>query len=337
MEKKEKVKPRTDLNNNLKVKTFKYYNKEMEEETKSFIQKNQNASDTKFYLFQSIRNKDRVRDMIFNLAYFYDRNFVGNKDFMHIPNISDITANILNYPMIIASRKDEHGNDDIIGATTVKMENNDSLDSNPFFPSKHENILSITGILTKMNAVDITGNRLKGIGRELFKAAISGAYNLNKEENVRLICEVDCRNTNSFNSVCRAVKDLQDEGKNISLSITGYYEILNSEKKLKEAPTFVLEIDLNENKNLDNNKTKFSYSQCKSTDLFSDLSQVIKKNTKESKRFINQKNENIVIYHEIKKIDAFSVEIDVANTASGNEREPVLKSIQLASAGNATI
>ena len=80
-----------------KQNVFKSYIKEMEDKTEEFIKKNPEHSDTKFYLFQTIQNKDLVRDMIFNLAYFYDANYIGNKDFIHIPNISNILDNILKY------------------------------------------------------------------------------------------------------------------------------------------------------------------------------------------------------------------------------------------------
>ena len=98
MNKKKKSKPRTMKSSDgevAKQKIFNYYIKEMEERTENFTLNNPDAQGTKFYLFQTIRSKDEVRDMIFKLAYFYDRNFVGNKDFMHIPNISNILFNIV--------------------------------------------------------------------------------------------------------------------------------------------------------------------------------------------------------------------------------------------------
>ena len=56
-------------------------------------------------MFQSINNEEKMRDMLFGLAYFYDTNFTGNRDFIHIPNISTITDNAVHYPMIIATKK----------------------------------------------------------------------------------------------------------------------------------------------------------------------------------------------------------------------------------------
>ena len=68
MRKKKKVKPRTQVYANLsdlKIKAFKYYNKEMEETEKSFRNKNKDAFNINFYLFQSIKEKTKLVDKIF--------------------------------------------------------------------------------------------------------------------------------------------------------------------------------------------------------------------------------------------------------------------------------
>lgn len=329
MKKKKKGKPRSNekVDEVAKQKIFKTYIKEMEEKTEKF--KNLNQSSVDFKLFQTIRNKDLVRDSIFNLAYFYDLNFTGNKDFMHIPNISNILNNILRYPIMLAVQKDKYGNDEILGTTTVKIENNKEFSDNPYFPTKNEDVLSITGILTKSNAVDKDGNKIKGLGKELFKSAIKGAYNINKEKNVRLICEVDCRNENSLYSVSKAVKELQEENLNLEMYLTGYYEIYNFNKNLTEAPTFILEIDLNNKKQLNKDNIIFDYKHCHSTNLYMDLSKVIFDNTKENKRYLNIINGNRVVYHNIKPINALGIRLDVGTTADGNGRVPVLNTIQL--------
>ena len=57
MKKKKKSKPRTQVFaklNTTKVKAFKYYNKEMEETSKKFKEKNKNAFNINFYLFQNM-------------------------------------------------------------------------------------------------------------------------------------------------------------------------------------------------------------------------------------------------------------------------------------------
>ena len=78
--KKEKAKPRKQsLGVNLKERIFNYYIKETEESTKSYNKFLTNKSDldnVDFYLFQTIENKEKIRDMLFELAYFYDTNFI---------------------------------------------------------------------------------------------------------------------------------------------------------------------------------------------------------------------------------------------------------------------
>ncbi len=329
MKKQKKAKPRSNEQSDevAKQKIFKTYIKEMEEKTEKF--KKSNKPSINFNLFQTIRNKDLVRDSIFNLAYFYDSNFTGNKDFMHVPNISNILDNILRYPIMLATQKDVYGNDEILGTTTVKLENNKLLSDNPIFPTQNEDVLFITGILTKANAVDKNGNKIKGLGKELFKSSIKGAYNINKERKIRLVCEVDCRNKNSLYSISKAVKELQEENINIQIFLAGYYEIYNSNKVLSEAPTFMLEIDLNNEKKLNNNNFNFDYTNCQSTDLYSNLSKVVYSNTKEYKRYENTLNSKKVIYHSIKPINALNIMLDVGQSADGNERVPVLNTIQL--------
>lgn len=311
-----------------KQNIFKTYIEEMEEKTEEFIKKNPEHLDTKFYLFQTIQNKDLVRDMIFNLTYFYDMNYTGNKDFIHIPNISNILENILKYPIMIATQKDEYGSEDILGATTVKIENNKSISDNPYFPTSNETVLTISAVLTKSNAVNSNNKRIKGIGKELIKSSIRAAYNVNKKNKVRLICEVDCRNMHSFNAVVNAIKELQNENLNVNVAVSGYYEILNSQGELEEAPTFILEMDLGENKLISNNKIEFNYLDCKSTELFSDLNNVLEKNTNELKEFVNKKDDKTIIYHSLEPFNALNVSINVGNTANGNERVPSIKELE---------
>lgn len=311
-----------------KKNIFKTYIEEMEEKTGEFIKNNPTLLDTKFYLFQTIQNKDLVRDMIFNLAYFYDVNYIGNKDFIHIPNISNILDNILKYPIMLATQKDEYGSEDILGVTTIKIENNKSVSDNPYFPTCGETVLTISGILTKMNAVNKNNIRIRGIGKELIKSSIRAAYNVNKQNKIKLIYEVDCRNIHSFNAVINAVKELQED-LNVSIAIDGYYEILDSQGELQEAPTFVLEIEFDSNdKTKNTQKIEFNYLNCKSAELFSELNNVIEENTKELKEYVNKKEDKTIIYHTLEKIDALNVSINPGDTANGNERVPSIKELE---------
>ena len=331
MKKKKKSKPRKQmyfLGNTMQEKTFNYYIREMEEKTEDFNLRNA-SSNVDFHLFQTIPEKNKILNTIFDLAYFYDTNFTGNKDFMHIPSVKQIAKNFVKYPVMLATQKDEYGAEEILGATTVKIENNSSISDNPYFPTKNESVLSITGVLTKYNAMDKFGNKIKGIGKELYKSAIRGAYELNKEKTVRLICEIDCRNINSLISISKAIKELQEENLPVKLCMPGYYEIYDKKNNLLEAPTFMLEVDLTGDKNINQTLTKFSYLQCNSANLFKDLVQVIKSNTKERKKYINICGKDIVIYHSIKPIDALNIELEIGTAAEGNNRVPLSKPLEI--------
>lgn len=333
--KKKKRRPRAVESFNLfKAEAFKHYIKEMEERTQEFTKNNPNLSDVKFYLFQTIRNRDLLRDMIFNLTYFYDTNYTGNKDFIHIPDISTILDNLLKHPIMLATRKDENNTEEILGVCTVKLESSTNISSNPFFPTKNENVLIISNILTKIDAVDRNNNKIRGIGKELFKAAIKAAYELNKTNKLRLICEVDCRNMQSYNAVSKAVTTLKAEGLKLDLAVDGYYEIIDNTGELTEAPTFILEIGLNSNRIISDERHEFNYLDCKATELFSDLNSVIESNTKELSEFVNIKDEKVVIYHELEAFNALNVEFNIGNTAEGNERVPQIQNLQYQTAQN---
>ena len=170
---------------------------------------------------------------------------------------------------------------------------------------------------------------IRGLGKELFKSAIKGAYYLNKDKKIRLVCEIDCRNTCSLYSISKAVRELQEENINVQIYLAGFYEIFDSSKVLCEAPTFIVEIDLDNKKKLNNNNFIFDYTNCQSTNLYSDLSNVICKNTKDSKKYYNFLNGRQIIYHSIKPINALNINLNVGTSADGNERVPLLKTIQL--------
>lgn len=304
---------------NLRKIMFNCYKKEVNIQTKEFAKKNLDLSEVKFDLLQLSQNKE-ISNQIFNIADFYNKNYTGNRDFIHIPNLNDILKNAMKYPIIFASKDNYTYSDSILGVTTIKHENNKELTDNPYFPTVGEDILFITGILTKLDIGDET--RIRGIGKSLFKSAIRGAYYINKKQKVRLICEADCRNKNSVKAISKAVEELQLENVPVELMLNGYYEIINKQNKLKEAPTFLLEINLEEDKIIeDNSTTTFSYSNCEGPNLLENLSKVIKSNTKQINKMVTKK-ENIIVYHQIKPINALNIKMEVENSAKGNERIP---------------
>ncbi len=325
MKKQEKAKPRSSRleEASFKKEVFKKYAVEMEEKTEEY-NKSHN-SNVNFYLAQNIANKSDLINKVLDLSYFYDKNFVGNKDFMHIPNFSQVAANLIHYPILIASKKEYDGSDDILGVTTVKFEKNSSYSDNPYFPTRDENVLSITGVLTRNNE-DTNLPRIRGIGKELYKSAIRAAYRLNKEKRIRLRCEIDCRNERSLSAINKAVQDLQSEGLDICSFITGYYEIYNKQKQLIEAPTFILEVNLNCNK-YENTYAEFSYINCKKQRLNYDLLKEVKEQVKITRRYLNTAGQNHVLYNMIKPINIQNVTIEAGTSSEGNERTPRLNPV----------
>ena len=174
MKKKEKAKPRSCKlaeKASVKNRVFYYYFKETEEKTEEY-NKSHNSF-VNFCLAQSKvgSNKGDLINKVLDLSYFYDKNFTGNKDFMHIPSIGQVASNLLHYPIMLATRKQEDGSDEIIGITTIKYENHNDLSENPYYPTVNENVLSITGVLTQNAAMCQDGNRIYGIGKELYKSS----------------------------------------------------------------------------------------------------------------------------------------------------------------------
>ena len=129
---------------------------------------------------------------------------------------------------------------------------------------------------------------------------------------------------------------MQDEGDNIQIFLNGYYEIKNKEKNLLEAPTFILEIDLNGNKQVNNDNLIFDYQNIDSTNLFTNLSKVICKNTKENKKVVTNKNDKKIEFHSLEPINAQNITLNVGTTADGNNREPIL-SLQLESVNKSNL
>lgn len=300
---------------------FEKCSNEMEVQTKKFNKENLNKVNVNFFLFQSIKQKEEINKMLFNITYFYDRNYLGNRDFIQIPSLKDMIYNVSKYPVILVCKN----YNDLLGITTLKYENNRSIFDNPYFPTKNENILIITGILTKLN--NNYEKRIPNIGKSLFKSCIRCAYYINKEEKVRLISKIDCRNVNSFMAMMNAVRELKNEGLEIQVFITGYYEVIDKANKLVEAPTFIVEIDLNGNKKITHFITQFSYVNCGNGNLYSDLKNIIENNTKEVKKNIGYDRRKKIIYHKIDPIDTLNVEINVGNSADGNNRVPVFSKI----------
>ena len=147
--------------------------RELRNECKRVNEENEllNPSNEVVYEVFQLSDLSENRENIYMVADFYNKNWQGNRDFMHIPDFEQTLANTRAYPIIIARKK---GTDEILGISTIKYDENSEESIDPYFPEGDAKYFSITGILTKRN------NTYKGIGKKIYEIALRGAYNYEK-------------------------------------------------------------------------------------------------------------------------------------------------------------
>lgn len=215
-------------------------------------------------------------DSVYNIADFYNKNWLGNVDFMHIPDFYQTLENCMKYPIIIAREK---GKDELLGISAIKYDENAEGQVDPYFPEKDAKYFSITGILTKRN------NPHRGIGKKIYEIALRGAHNYEKYyPGTRIMCVIDCRNNNSLRALASAVGNINansivGEGKELPANILGYYELRDKDKNaLLEAPTLVMEVGLKEQPATSiPNKRTVEYGEEEGTPLFESLLHTLKR------------------------------------------------------------
>lgn len=271
------------------------------------------------------------RDNIYMVADFYNKNWQGNRDFMHIPDFEQTLANTRAYPIIIARKK---GTDEILGISTIKYDENSEEFIDPYFPEGDAKYFSITGILTKRN------NTYKGIGKKIYEIALRGAYNYEKHyPGTRIMCVIDCRNRQSLRALSSAVKNIRDDGflgNNLYLpaNVFGYYELRDKEEgKLLEAPTLVMEVGLSP-KEKNGEEEDFGlrniiFNRKEGQSLFDTLLETLKDNLYEYKinepQVLEDTDAGMVYFYSLEdremcKLEGISIESN--GTEKGNDRVP---------------
>ncbi len=199
--------------------------------------------------------------IMYKIAEFYNQNWVGNVDFMHIPSFEQVEYNCKTYPTIIAREKDTK---EIVGISTLKYEENSKYVEDPYYPILHEKYFSITGILTKMD------NPHRGVGKKIYEICLKGHYAFNKVFNdTSIMCVIDCRNKNSLNALNSAAERLNDSvEENMVAKISGYYVLTDDCGKMIEAPTVVLKVE--EDKKRDEQRSVMEFND-DGNDLFKSL------------------------------------------------------------------
>jgi len=224
------IKSSTILNNVCKLATLEYANEH----------KN---SDVIFEVYQLSKLSEILTP--FNILEFYNENWTGNIDFMHIPDYAKVIDNVKNYPIIIAYDKT---NRNLLGISTLQYKEASGDFIDPYFPEKGASYFSMTGILTNKR------NKLygyKGIGNKIYEIELMGALKFKQEfKDTRIMCVIDCRNKHSIFALEKAARnlsqkfDLAEKNLEFPAGIVAYYTITNSLNQLLEAPTLVMEVGL---------------------------------------------------------------------------------------------
>lgn len=262
------------------------------------------------------------------IADFYNENWLGNKDYMHIPNYSQVMSNYMRYPIIIAR---EEQDDEILAISTIKYDENNPDEIDPYFPDVEAKYFSITGILAKRETTH------RGMGKKIYEIALRGAHAYNKHyPGTRIMCVIDCRNSQSLRALSAAVEkinrdQLVGEGQELPANIVGYYELRNSQTgELEEAPTLVLEVGLEtQNKGTaDIQEKALTYQKTETTPLFDSLNNELKGQFAKYGMQQPIKNEDIgtgtVYYYTLADECSLEKTKIVSNgTEKGNDRSPV--------------
>ena len=268
-------------------------------------------------------------DNVYNIADFYNNNWLGNVDFMHIPNFEQTLSNCRRYPIIIARKK---GTDEILGISTIKYDENIGENQDPYFPEDDAKYFSITGILTRKN------NTHRGIGKKIYEIAIRGAHNYEKYyPGTRIMCVIDCRNRQSLRALSAAVTNIKNgsfvgEENELPANIVGFYELRDKEfNKLQEAPTLVMEVGLNPISKQENDVDvrNISYGKKEGEELFVSLLSELREHLEKYKigtpTVTEDKECGMVYYYHLedgKSCQLEGININSNGTELGNDRVP---------------
>ncbi len=216
-----------------------------ENTTKDYQSVNPNV---RFCLYQDIDKYEIQRPFSeLDITKFYNKNWTGNKDFMHIPDYNNVLEYIRSYPVIVAY---DRFTKELLGISTLKYDEITKTHVDPYFPEPGARYFSMTGILTNP---DNAKNGLRGIGNKIYEIELAGALlykNLPGNNDIRIVCVIDCRNKHSIYALKGAAeslgKDLKLDMKNTEFpaSVVACYFIKDSNNELTEAPTLVVEVDL---------------------------------------------------------------------------------------------
>lgn len=254
--------------------------------------------------------------LIKDISDFYNENWLGNADYLHVPDTKKVFDNYTKYPTIMAYREDEFGQKEILGVATLKYYQNSDDYINPYYPIANKRFFEITGILVKRDS------DIKNIGKMIYEIFIKSLMEYAKVlPEFDVIFVADCRNYMSINGArggatyVRELYNADAYGK-----VVGVYTVKKDEA-LVEAPTLVAKLEFT--KNTSNKKATLSYTQ--SEELFQRMLDTILVNLDESNtRYVisNMDEDCVVDFYEINDdcINLDNLTIIPNGTDLGNDR-----------------
>lgn len=224
-----------------------------------------------------------ITNTIDKIVEFYDTQYTGNADYIHIPDFNTVLNNYLNFP-ILSAYQIVDGEIDILGLTTIKNYYN-MIQLNPYYPIENAYYSEITGLIAKKH------NYIKSIGKHLNEVATMAIREYQKIfPKLELVYVADCRNFRSVNAAKYGAKYIRESDNSPTHArLIGYYTVVDQNNKLLEAPTFVIKFEMNKPLPSKQNIT-FNYKY--SENLFEDM-----------EKEIREKLNNFGIKPEIQTID----------------------------------
>lgn len=213
-------------------------------ETRKFEKINPNV---RFCLYQDFEEYEVQPLTPYDIVKFYNDNWTGNKDFMHIPDYDKTIRNIEKFPIIIAYDTESK---EILGISTLQYDEISKNHVDPYFPEENARYFSMTGILTNRSN---KSKGLKGIGNKIYEIELYAALCYKQDprfKDTRIMCVIDCRNKHSIFALKKATNNLErdigltEKGMEFPSLIEAFYFINDSEGILTEAPTLVMEVEL---------------------------------------------------------------------------------------------
>lgn len=282
-----------------------------------FVEECQRIStpEVKFCVLQC-EDSFNIPTIIQQINRFYDENWLGNADYMHIPAIQTIINNYKHYPIFLAYQEHEEGVD-ILGILTLKYFENNSSFTNPYYPIPGKRHFEITGALTKKESP------IRNVGKALYKIAIMGLTKMQDHlPAFDLIFVVDGRNNMSMNAArgaCRHIRQTEDIP--TTSNFVGVYTV-SQNQQLTEFPTFVVKFHLNEPST---NNTTLTLDYQPSDDLFPNMLDLILSRLTIGHTTTNPDDDLTVTYYELENdgINLENLTVNPNHTDEGNDRTPL--------------